>query len=116
MIELLVLKGILCLLSGLFNSGCDTMKDHMSVSRFRFWNPKFWDPKISWSRKYSLPKWVPDALSDGWHIFKWLFLACLFAGVALRSGFLKWYWDSVFCWTAFYVGFMLGYKGIWLKK
>lgn len=113
---LLILKAVLCISSGLFNSGMDTMKDHWSISVFRFWNPKIWDPKISWQNKYSLPKWVPDAFSDGWHIFKWLMLACLFAGVALSSGFLHWYWDAGFCWCFFFAGFVMGYKGIWLRK
>lgn len=116
MIGLLVLKGVLCLLAGLFNAGMDTMFHHWSASVFRFWNPTFWDPKISWQRKYSLPKWVPDAFSDGWHIFKWLMLACLFVGVSLPSAFLEWYWNSLFGWISFTIGFYLGYKWLFIKK
>lgn len=115
MIELLVLKGVLCLLAGLCNAGMDTLAHHYGKSIFRFWDFQYWGP-TSWENKNHRPWYIPAALTDGWHLFKWFMLAFLFAGVALPSGFLAWYWNSVFCWSAFFVGFWVGYNHLFLRK
>jgi hypothetical protein len=66
----------------------DTLDHHYSTSIFIKWNPKFWNPDISWKNKYR--KGVKDlgpafflstgllvAFTDGWHLFKSIMIVLL---------------------------------------
>lgn len=116
MVVLLVIKFALLVVAGLCNAVMDTLTHHWTNSVFARLDFKWWNPAFSWSNKYRLSKWIPDAFTDGWHLFKWLMLAFLFGGVALPSGFIYWYVEAVFCWGAFFIGFWLGYNKLFVKK
>lgn len=62
-------------LGAIANSVMDTLKDHFSISIFVHLNPYFWFPDISWNAKYNSS--LPDALTDGWHVFKLIMLTML---------------------------------------
>ena len=46
----------------------DTLVHHYGTSIFSKWKPEFWNPAISWKNKHT--SWLPDTLTDGWHIAK----------------------------------------------
>ena len=76
------------MLEGFFNAIMDTLVHHYSTSIFKNWDSSFWNPSISWKRK--LPHWVPDALSDGWHIMK----LCHILSFLLAIVFYNPIWDT----------------------
>lgn len=79
MIKLLPL---LCwVLAAICNAVMDTLEHHYPTSIFVKYNPKFWDPKISWKNKYKegvkaygpaffLSTGMLVAFTDAWHLFK----------------------------------------------
>jgi hypothetical protein len=66
-------------------AGMDKLQFHFWRSKFAYLNHNFWNPEVSWKRKYSLPKWVPDSLSDGWHVLKTL--AIIFLAVSALTAY-----------------------------
>ena len=89
-------------LAGFFNGATDSLQFHYSSSFARNWNPDYWNPAKSWRRKYknSDPKQgaaffgsttVLVFLTDGWHLVKFLQMACFRLAVVLLLPFV-WYY------------------------
>ena len=51
-------------------------------------------------------------LTDGWHLFQFIFLNCLIAGIILWSTPLAWYWDFLIISVGFRVVFEGSYRVI----
>lgn len=87
-----IIGGLMVGFAAISKSIRDTLSYHFETSAFRYLNPKFWNPAISWKNKYkNYPEdqrakffgsktflvWVTDA----WHLFdmlSYLFLAITF--------------------------------------
>ncbi len=78
-------------LSGVFKAFTDKISFHYDKSFFRKWNPKFWDPRISWRNKYAEGEFplkekffgsstVFVCFTDGWHLLRALDSISLVAG------------------------------------
>lgn len=107
---------------GFFNSVEDTLADHWAQSVFNHWgwSPGFWHKGESWTRKNTLPAWVPDALSDGWHIAKTLKLICYGLAVVFYVPLIQmfsipvWITDFMIFGIARNIVFNLFYSKIWV--
>ena len=87
-----IIIGITLALAAISKAIRDTLSYHFETSIFKYYNPKFWNPSISWKNKYkNYPEdqkakffgsktflvWITDA----WHLFdmlSYLFLAISF--------------------------------------
>ena len=72
-----------------FESSMDKLQYHFYRSIYQNWNPKFWDPELSWRNKW---KWgdptageaflgsshILVTFTDGWHLMKtiWIWFIC----------------------------------------
>lgn len=81
----------LFIIAGVAKAIMDTLQFHYPDSIFSKLNPKFWNPDLSWTNKYSdvsklklktliwnIP--YPVFLTDAWHLFQFIFLNSLFLG------------------------------------
>ena len=66
---------ITLILTGIFKAISDTLVHHYSKSIFSHYNPKFFDPSISWLNKYvdrdvtkGIDKRKFQPLTDAWHL------------------------------------------------
>jgi hypothetical protein len=90
---MIYLSLILVFLSGCFYGTMYTLQFHYDESIFWKHDDSFFDPSVSWANKYSNPSllipkfWGSTTifvfLTDGFHLFQFLFLNTLFAGVIL---------------------------------
>lgn len=71
---------ILIILAGVCKAIADTLQHHFSTSVFKYCNPRFWDPRISWNhvRFIKWTKYQPDA----WHLANSLMIFCFVGAVA----------------------------------
>lgn len=113
-------------LAGISNGVMDTLQYHFSSSFFSDFNKNFWDATISWTNKYvvdggivtnkrrkilAVP--IPVLFTDGSHLFKFLMLSTLFAGVACCFYFeplIGWWQDAILGRASFGVGFYIYYN------
>ncbi len=83
MVIAIILVIILTILKGVVEAIKDKISFHYYESIFYTYNDSFWDPEISWRRKYKngIPEDGPRFflstttlvfLTDGWHLMKWL--------------------------------------------
>jgi hypothetical protein len=100
----MILSITLLALAGLFDACRDKVQFHFGKSVFKGINDQFFDPAISWRNKYKngdpsrgeafpLAKGALVFLSDGWHLFKYLFNASLIVGAYLLPH--TWYWPVI---------------------
>ena len=94
---------LIVFLLALLNSVMDVLKDKFSSSIFQNLDSNFWNPNISWKRKYRGldPKmgrkyfdWLSgfaDSFSDAWHIAKLLFILLLITGLSVEKSFSIYY-------------------------
>ena len=89
------------MLSGLSKSVKDTIKDHFYTSIFCNLNRSFWNPSISWTRKYAKGEetgkprfWGSTTyfvwISDAWHLFDTIQSTCwqLAMAICIQKGLL----------------------------
>lgn len=125
---------ILIAIAGMFNALYEIIFVFFDQSIFRNLNPLFWDPQISWKNKWAQPypqppekKWYyfgfyprykerfPYSstifvwVTDAWHLFKALMLACIMAAIVLyvpvfgtTVDFFVLYCSFTFTFTIFY--------------
>lgn len=70
----------------MFKAIADTLAHHYSTSIFSKYNPKYFDPSISWLNKYvdndatkGINKWKFQPLTDAWHLSNSLMICCFIA-------------------------------------
>lgn len=125
---------ILIAIAGMFNALYEIIFVFFDQSIFRNLNPLFWNPQISWKNKWAQPypqppekKWYyfgfyprykerfPYSstifvwITDAWHLFKALMLACIMAAIVLyvpvfgaTVDFFVLYCSFTFTFTVFY--------------
>lgn len=92
--EKLVITITLIVLAAIFKA----LMDLSSEDRF---NKSWWDKSTGWRNKYKLGKvengpafpgstTVLVFLTDGWHLFQFLFLSCIEMAIAIQ--FDQWWW------------------------
>lgn len=124
-------------IAGVAKAGMDTLQFHYSKSIFniRFVN-EFWDASISWKNKYSdtakliRKKWLsiiptPVFLTDGWHLFQFIFLNSLFVAISIHTSIssdfcfdnkiLRLCFDFTILRSIFGLSFAIFYKKFFLK-
>lgn len=96
---MLYLPYILIFIAAFSNAVMDVLQHKFSSSVFKNFNPKFWNPTISWTNKYrngkkengrkypSFLSGVTDTFSDAWHIFKLIFILSIITGFCLENSF-----------------------------
>lgn len=118
-------------LGGVFDAAMDTLQFSYHHSVFSTWNPKFWDPEISWMNKHEAVPGKPGSiypntsrffgsttflvwLTDGWHLFKFCRNTCIalsiifFPGIHHSfEGLAIYFLAARFVWG---VGFSIAYK------
>lgn len=79
------------------NAAMDMNYNQYDFSVFRYWNPEYWNPNVSYKNKYKDPSDLSKGekffgsttflvfLTDSWHLFKMLFLSTLFLSVILYT-------------------------------
>ncbi len=106
------------ILAAICNAVMDTLAHHYSTSIFTKYDPKFWNPKISWKNKYKkgvkalgpaffLSTGMLVAFTDGWHLFKSTMIVLLASSVILFSHahfihILNNIWLNGLCWMCIY--------------
>ncbi len=123
-------------LAAICNSVMDTLEHHFDNSIFRKLNPFFWNPVYSWCNKYidrdghkghrkikGTNIDFPDALTDGWHLFKMLMIVFLALSVITFEPyyFIANYWlrSAVYLLiygTAWNCTFSIFYNKLLIKK
>jgi len=95
-------------IAGIAKGFMDSLQFHFNTSLFAKLNQQFWNPEISWQNKYSevvtltrrklftirlgsfsvdVP--YPAFLTDGWHLFQFIYLECLFVSIFFFALALK---------------------------
>ena len=78
-------------LAAIFKAISDTLKDHFSISIFRWKDPRFWNPNISW--KYvgliRFTKYRPDA----WHLSNSGMIVSFCLAFVFHKPVLAWYYE-----------------------
>jgi len=68
----------------------DAIRTKFEQSWIRNWDPLFWDPKISWMKKYEYKSKLFTGMlvfvTDGWHLLQFIFLNALFISLSLGIG------------------------------
>ena len=82
---------VLVFIAAASNAVMDTLAHHYNKSVFLGLDEKFWKPGVSWRRKYEISRWIPDSLSDGWHIFKTLMIFALVGLALVQPPSQEWY-------------------------
>lgn len=66
------------------NAAMDSLDHNFDTSFAKNWSETFWNPALSWKRKYIIPDWIPDAFSDGWHALKMLMLGFVMIAMSVN--------------------------------
>ncbi len=118
MILKIVLAILFFALAGVCNGVMDTLQFHFGSSIFTGKKALFWDPKISWRNKYKNgdpqqgPRFIGSttifvALTDGWHLFKAFYLACLRTALVLLGSlffsFSDQFWINTAAWLVVWI-------------
>lgn len=64
----MILKVIFLILAAVCNALMDTLSHHYSSSIFKYKNPQFWNPNVSWQYAKFLP--FTKYRVDAWHLAK----------------------------------------------
>lgn len=84
-------------------------------SRFKNLNPLFWCKEKSWQNKYKMKWWIPDGLTDFWHISVASSVTFLLLSVAVQNHNV-WYLDLILGLYIFWNTFSLFYDIIFRKN
>ena len=128
------------MLAGIFNAGMDKMAFTFNKSIFSKFNPKYWDPSISWKNQWKQPlqpsknHWYYFGLvkppyeeafpystyflvflTDGWHLFKTLMLFFIMLAVVNYKVMFGFWIDVVILYTAFTATFTAFYSYMFVR-
>ena len=72
---------VLCIvLAGFFNAIMDILENNYRGSVFSRFNHEWWDPEVSWVRKWKVKnpilRFLYTPFSDAWHLSKMLMVLC----------------------------------------
>jgi len=94
-----------------FNAVMDTLTHHYSTSIFKFKNPQFWNPNVSWQYVNFLP--FTRYRADAWHLAKSSMIFCICFAIIFFKG--EWYHFFIFG-AAWNLTFNLFYNKLLIKK
>ncbi len=100
-------------LSAICNAICDNIKDHWYKSIFNRYNPKFWNPAVSWIIK---PIRYTGYKLDSWHIFKSGMIIFLCFGIVFYKPIFNWYFDIIILSTLWNLTFDIFYSKLLNKN
>ena len=131
---------IFIMLAGIFNAGMDKIAFTFDKSVFSLFNPQFWDVRISWKNQWKQPlqpsknHWYyfgilhppyeerfPFStyflvfLTDGWHLFKTLWLFFVILTVVSYTPIISFWWDALILYTVYGVTFTAFYSKFFTK-
>ena len=107
---------IFIILASVCNAIMDNLSHHWSKSKFNKLNPYFWNPELSWKNKYTLSKYIPDTLTDAWHIFKGLMATLICFSIVLYTPMINNALDAVIIVIFGILTFNLFYNHILVNK
>jgi hypothetical protein len=118
---------ILLFISGAAKGVMDTLQFHFDRSIFKGINNLYWNPEISWVRKYEgtdssiRRKWlgvpIPVAFTDAFHLFQSIFLTTLFIAIVLYRPITSYkVVDFILLRSIFGFSFVLFYNKLLIKK
>lgn len=91
----------------------DTLRDHFDTSVFKWKNPKWWNPVISW--KYvgyiRFTKYHPDA----WHLCNSGMIIFFSLAIAFHRPVIQWYYEWAIAGVVFNLVFNLFYGKIFYR-
>jgi len=93
------------------NAVMDTLTHHYSISIFKFKEPKFWNPNVSWQYVNFLP--FTRYRADAWHLVKSAMIICICFAIVFFNG--KWWYFFVFG-VVWNLTFNLFYNKILIRK
>jgi hypothetical protein len=76
----------------------------------------FWNPERSWTRKNSMPWYVPDSLSDAWHIFKTTMIFSVAGIIILYDVVFVWWLDFILLGVVWNGVFNVFYNKVLVRK
>ena len=108
---------ILILIAGLANGWADRIQFNFGgCPYFMHRNKQFWNPKLSWTNKWSRKDYTKERffgsstflvfLTDGWHLLKEIQLSSICAALAILSGV---WWYYILFRFVFALGFSMNY-------
>jgi hypothetical protein len=96
--------------AAIMKAAADTMTHHFSSSVFRWKDPRFWDPSVSWMHA-PLLRWTRYRL-DAWHLANSLMVVCFAAAAVFHEAHLRWYWELLIAGVIYNVTFNRFYNKI----
>lgn len=103
---------ILIIIAAIANAIMDTLVHHYPISVFskyyKTFKESFWFPDNSWKNKYvykntkNWRRFIPDSLSDGWHIMKTVMIFSLIGAVVC--------YDPIYFNWAYFIGYGIAWN------
>lgn len=97
-------------LAAIFKAVADKLKDHYTVSVFKWKDPRFWNPDISY--RYigfiRFTKYRPDA----WHLSNSCMIICFCLAAVLHISVLSWFYELAIAGLLFNLIFNVFYNHI----
>jgi hypothetical protein len=127
--EINYLTYIFLLFAGVFKGLMDLLSFRYNESVFSNFNKYYWNAEYSWSNKWKnnnpangerfpLSSTILVFVTDGWHLFQWIFLKFIFLSILFYSKQENIYYMIIdfFFLFSYYVGFWLSYESKLFKK
>jgi hypothetical protein len=94
-------------LAAICKAVADTLQHHFSTSVFKYKDPRFWNPAVSWQHAHRIrfTKYPVDA----WHLSNSLMII-FFCAAAVSGTYFKWWIDISICGVLFNVVFNYYYN------
>lgn len=95
-----------CILSGMFMAMGSIVDNESNFRKsiFRKLNANFFSKELAWGNKYKFPWYIPDGLTDFWHIVMGASMMCVFIALGLNK-YNLWYETAIvgayYHWTSF---------------
>jgi hypothetical protein len=106
---------ILCIaLAGFFKAVSDTLDHHFGRSVFRFKDPRFWNPEVSWKEANYLR--FTNYKIDAWHISNSLIIICFACALSLDRPHIGFVWELIISGICYNFSFNIFYNKILLTK
>lgn len=120
---------ILMFIAGISKSIKDVIDHHYSNSFFSYYNPKYWNPSVSWKNKWKvdennnviypkqerffLSSTLLVALTDAWHLFDLIMIVTMVSAIFIYEPFFCYYIDFIINLATILITFHLFYHHIW---
>lgn len=91
---MIILSILIAIIAGVAKAVKDKINFHYKDSIFSNYNPKYWDPLISWQNKWNygyLVRTVFVWVTDAWHLFDTIHTIGLIGMVAIPCIILVWW-------------------------